>query len=79
MCLELAPEPRDGLLGANKSEESLINSTGVAMAKPCLPMAFMGRMGETNSPFPLVGLLPCTNWFQTHAHSGGTQVTTRLI
>ena len=36
---------------------SLLNSTGAALAKPRLPMAFLGLTEETDSVFPHVRLL----------------------
>ena len=36
---------------------SLFHSLGVDIAKPCLPMAFLGRTEERESQFPRVRLL----------------------
>ena len=37
--------------------ESLFHPVGEAIAKPCLPMTFMGRIEERESRFPRVRLL----------------------
>ena len=37
--------------------ESLFHSVGEAIAKPCLPMTFMGRTEERESQYPRVRLL----------------------